>query len=104
MAIKIIPKKKELVEVVGEVQVQHKNKAQKEKKIKVKEQVVEGQMANVGVSLAYTKNMGNYESCKVTVSLFMPSKETEIDKTFESVKTWVDVQLGKVLEEVEQGK
>ena len=59
------------------------------------------EMCNVGFSLAVTKNLGNYENVKASVSLYMPCKEEDIDSTFTKVKSWVDDKVEEVVEEVE---
>ena len=43
--------------------------------------------AYVGVTVGYTKNLGNYESVKVNVSISVPvkPKESEIRKSFDNV-------------------
>lgn len=89
----------------GSVSVQHKKTgATVEKEIAVGEPVVAtGPMANVGFSASMTKNLGNYESVKVTVSLFLPCEPVPetIDKTFVTAKEWVDVQMQKTLEDLD---
>lgn len=56
-------------------------------------------MANVGVKLGTTKNLGDYESLRVDVSLFMPSKtdKKSIDKTFKKTFKWVDTKLDSIM-------
>lgn len=57
-------------------------------------------MANVGMSVKVTKNLGNFESLQVSVSLNMPSLPEETDETFASVKEWVDGKMEKIMTEV----
>lgn len=56
---------------------------------------------NVGHSLTYTKNLGNYESLKVEVRISMPCKVEEIDQVFAIEKNWVDTKLAELVAEVE---
>ena len=65
------------------------------------EVVVDKPMANVGVKLGTTKNLGNYESLRVDVSLFMPSEtdKKSLNKTFKKCFNWVDDKLDKIMED-----
>lgn len=60
-------------------------------------------MANVGVKLGTTKNMGDYESLRVDVSLFMPSEtdKKSLNKTFKKCFKWVDDKLDGIMEDVD---
>jgi hypothetical protein len=65
--------------------------------------------ANVGFTAAYTKNLGNYESLKITVALYMPvpllppqSPDLVLDKAFEYVQNWVDAKINAVLAELDE--
>lgn len=60
--------------------------------------------AVVGVSAAITRNLGNYESYKVSVSLSVPceAEAEDIDGTYDSVKEWVDDKLNALNEEITQ--
>ena len=57
---------------------------------------------NVGVSMSFTKNLGNYESLKVSVSLFAPCTPTaeDIEATYEQVKGGVDGKVSEVQAEI----
>lgn len=59
-------------------------------------------MANVGLSVATTKNLGNYESVKYSVSLFMPSAvdEASLNTTFATISSWVDAKMGTIAAEL----
>jgi hypothetical protein len=58
--------------------------------------------ATVGLSMAVTRNLGNYESVKMSVSLFMPceNNETAMQETFDEVKGWVDTRVELLNQEV----
>lgn len=98
------PKKITKQVVEGTVTTVHKSGASTEEAIPVKEVVVTDNepMANVGFSVAMTKNLGNYESVKVQVSLHMPSKtDTDsLNDTMMFAQMWVDEKMGKALEEL----
>lgn len=57
--------------------------------------------ANVGVMLNYTKNLGNYESLKVQVSLHLPAEnvDTEIDAAFDRAFKWVEGKVKHIVED-----
>lgn len=51
-------------------------------------------MANVGLSVGATVNLGNFNNAKFSVSLFMPSKidPESLDATFKAVNDWVEAK------------
>ena len=57
---------------------------------------------NVGVSIGYTKNLGNYESLKVNVSLHVPCENTleAADIAFSTSQEWVDKKMAELLETI----
>lgn len=59
--------------------------------------------ATVGVSVGITKNLGNYESVKVTVSVFIPCAvdAEEINETYEQAKDWVDEKIASISQEID---
>lgn len=63
-----------------------------------------GPTANVGLSIGITRNLGNYESVKITVSLNMPCNPTEPDMeaTFHEVHGWVDTRVELLNQEINQ--
>lgn len=58
-------------------------------------------MANVGVKLGKTVNLGDFESLRVDVSLFMPSEtdKKSLNKTFKKCLKWCDNKMTEVLSE-----
>jgi hypothetical protein len=54
--------------------------------------------AIVGITYGLTVNMGNYESCRVEVSLRLPCYAEEKDAACEHAKKWVE---GRVMAEVD---
>lgn len=88
---------------VGKVEQQFKDGSV----VETTEQVMEPEMfdqptANVGLSVGVTRNLGNYESVRFTVSLFCPCRPTpeEIEHTFEEVRGWVDNKINQINSEV----
>lgn len=65
----------------------------------VDEVTVDKPMANIGVKLGTTKNLGNYESLRVDVSLFYPCepKKKAMEKTYKKVFAWVDNKLDEIM-------
>lgn len=56
----------------------------------VDEVIVDELMANVGVKLGTTENLGDFQSRRVDVSIYMPSKtdKKSLDKTFKKCFKW----------------
>jgi len=61
---------------------------------------IEGTPATVRVGLSFTKNLGDFHSCKYTVGLDMPSgtSNAEINDTFKRAHDWVDARLTGLLQ------
>ena len=57
---------------------------------------------NVGFAMGFTKNLGNYESMRVDVSLHIPCYPDEIGEIFEKAKQWVDDKLTETKAEIEK--
>ena len=55
---------------------------------------------NVGVSLGFTKNTGDYNSLRATVTVNMPCKLEDLDATYEKAKDWVDSKLEELSETI----
>lgn len=56
-------------------------------------------MANVGLKLGKTINLGDFESLRIDVSLFMPS-ETDtksLNKTFKKCLKWCDNKMEEII-------
>ena len=54
----------------------------------------------VGFAASYTHNMGNYESCRLEVSIKIPCLHAEIDEAFNYGKEWVDARLSAINDEL----
>ena len=57
-------------------------------------------VCEVGVEASYTKNLGNFQSAKVGVSLKVPCPHGDIDEVFTYAKEWVNSRLGAIIEEL----
>ena len=66
-----------------------------------KPKVFAGPPCTVSVSAQFTKNMGNYQSCRLGVEISVPCAHTEIDQVYEFAKDWVDNRLAQALKGVE---
>jgi hypothetical protein len=87
---------------VGQVEVQPKGKDSKLTEIKVGEPVVSDHpMANVGMKVGITKNLGNYESVRVDVSLYLPCEPdaASVEDTFQTVNIWCDLKMEEIVKE-----
>lgn len=57
-------------------------------------------VANVGVSLGTTVNIGNYNNIKINVSLHLPCTEENVDTTFNEANEWCQAKLQELHDEV----
>lgn len=104
MSVKIIRTGKllEKLQVIGKVSVTDENGKEQETTEVVDEMIVDENMANVGVKVGTTKNLGDYNSLRVDVSLYMPSKtdKKSLDKTFKRCFKWCDTKLDKIMDDL----
>ncbi|ANO57625.1 hypothetical protein [Vibrio phage vB_VhaS-a] len=56
-------------------------------------------VANVGFQCSMTKNLGDFESVKVGISVHIPCYTHELDPTFGHAKTFVEDKLNSTMEE-----
>lgn len=68
--------------------------------------ILDKPMANVGVKVGKTMNLGNYESVRVDVSLYVPceNEDEAINQTFDLVSNWCDLKMLGIMEEYEDSK
>lgn len=85
---------------VGVVSIKHKSGIEEQISEKLPNRLFNGPTCNVGFSTATTKNLGNYENVKVSVSLNLPCYPDEIDTIFGFASEWVDTKMGEVLSEL----
>ena len=62
--------------------------------------VPEKSICEVGFEASYTKNLGDYQSARVGVSLKVPCLSAEVDDVFAYASDWVNAKLGKIVEEL----
>lgn len=88
--------------VDGTVEIRHPSGATTRQESTVAEVASDRPMANVGYQISFTKNLGNYESTKVTVTLHMPCPPTaqDIDETFARIEKWVDGRMGEITQKM----
>ena len=89
-------------QIVGKVEKIGKDgEVEDTEEIVVGEMVVsdDKQMANVGVKLGKTINLGDFQSLRVDVSLFMPSEtdKKSLNKTFKKTLSWCDNKMDEVI-------
>lgn len=53
-------------------------------------------MATVGVEASFTRNMGNFESVRLAVTLLMPSEPEKIEETFQFATEWVNEKMDEL--------
>lgn len=101
-------KTKKIEEKQGEARVSKQRKVGREegKTEETTEKVGEPRMfedppCNVGVNMATTVNLGNYESVKLGVSLHVPCKHEEINDTFDFARGWVEEKMTELVESVQ---
>ena len=87
---------------VGKTSVQDKNGASVDTEETVGDLEYGEDLANVGLTLSYTKNLGNFNSVKVQVSLHRPCEniDPEIEATFAKVEDWVDTKMQAIVSEL----
>ncbi len=82
-----------------------KTTSETEEKIPIGDMLVStsAEMAHVGMKIAMTKNLGNYNSFKLEVSLILPcdNNSKDIDSTAEVITNWLEQQMVKGLSDFE---
>ncbi len=81
----------------GLITVKHADGSETTQEVVVKEQVITKPIANVGYSAQITKNMGNYESAKISVSLYVPTEISDLEDNFSFVTGWVDNKINSLI-------
>jgi len=57
-------------------------------------------VAKVGVDKSMTVNLGNYNSVRFGVSVWLPCASSEVDETFETANEWTNQRLNRLYDEV----
>lgn len=95
-------KKQEMKQGIAKVTTKDTNGAEETKEEVVSEVVYDQPTCNVGFRAGVTRNMGNYNSLRVEVSLFMPCYPQEIEDTFAFTKEWVDNKMNETIESLDE--
>ena len=56
--------------------------------------------AEVGFTAGFTKNMGNFNSARVDITIRLPCQTDEIDEAYEFAESWVTTRLQKQHEDL----
>jgi hypothetical protein len=86
--------------VEGAVTITEKDGSESEVKQKLKDELLPSAYATVGYKMGHTKNLGNYESLRVEVSINWPCEgnvET-IDSTYAKCRVWVEEKEAVIAE------
>lgn len=59
-------------------------------------------LCEVGVNAGFTKNLGNYQSARVDVSLKIQCRHEEIDAVFDYGRQWVEGRLEELIKDDEE--
>jgi len=91
---------------IGQVKIQLPDGKVQEHIENMAEVISEKPMANVGMKVGVTKNLGNYESVRIDVSLYLPCdpEDQKINDTFDTISNWVDLKMQGIMEEYEEAK
>lgn len=100
----LIPSKQQMVSKTGKgvVSKAHPDGSKEEQQTPLGTLVSDKPMATVFVSLGMTKNLGNYESLKMTVGVTLPSEPNDqaLEATYGVAKAWCDEHLNQIVAEV----
>lgn len=91
-----------MVTPVAEIETQHADGATENETIHLPQVQVPVQHAEVGLSMGLTKNLGDYNSMKFSVTLKIPCAvdAQEIEDTYTTVKEWVDDKVNSINAEI----
>jgi len=62
---------------------------------------VVGNPAYVSVTAGVTKNLSNYNSAKISISITYPCDPKNVDAVYPKLKDWVDKRVGAELAEIQ---
>lgn len=91
--------------VEATIEKHHKDGTMEEEKIPYPVPAVIGESpVVVGVSVGITRNLGNFESLKISVTLSVPCVQDadEIEETYTNAKNWVDSKINAINEEINE--
>lgn len=61
----------------------------------------EGNPAYLNISAGMTKNLGDFNSARVSISITYPCIPEEIEESYDKLKNWIDARLIKEIAELE---
>lgn len=61
----------------------------------------EGNPAYLNISAGMTKNLGDFNSARVSISITYPCVPDDIEESYEKLKNWIDARLIKEIAELE---
>ncbi len=85
------------------VKATRENRRDKKKRVEVDErQVVPGLsgQASVGFKLGHTKDLGNFESLRVDISVHVPCDIDDVDEAFEASEQWVTDRMNETFDKL----
>lgn len=94
MAIRTVKKS-----AVGTITQDKKGVGQTFKEVKSKPITLDDQHCTVTVALGHTRNLGNFESLRVDVSIAYPCNIGEEDETFDKAQNWVNAKMTELLDD-----
>ena len=50
--------------------------------------------------MSYTKNLGNYQSAKVGVTIKVPCQHPDLDETYEYARDWANGRMAQMVEDL----
>jgi len=60
----------------------------------------DGNPAYLSIMGSLTRNLGNYEAAKVSISITYPCNPDDINESYEKLKNWLDSRLSKEVAEL----
>jgi len=101
---KKVPPKQKIKAVEATVQVIQADGSENTEHEQIGDVNVTEPYATVSFQQGLTKNLGNYESLKFSVTLSIPCaiNGEDIEQTFEQAKSWVDGKINDIMNEVNQ--
>jgi hypothetical protein len=84
----------------GLISIKHADGSETTEEVHVKDTLITKPMGNVGYSAQITKNLGNYESAKISVSLYMPTDMEHLNSNFNFITDWVDSRINEVISSI----
>lgn len=92
-----------LKEAKGSVTIQADNDLENTKPYpELSAQVFDGPNCNVGYKMGYTKNLGNYESMRIDITINVPANYDQLEDAFEFAKEWADEKMNAVVKEIDE--